>query len=207
QNEVAVFQISLERPPARHDPGVKGRERLFEKSQFLEPGVTRRFHCQLARLFVERRWHGQHNFLPLETQLIIARGHRVIPGVAQMSEIMRRGFDGRTGLLRMLRAPGQDLRRAVNRVVAEPGFGRSDLPSGDERALLTREYANDGFRSFFPGQSQTAGSVLFIGEIKERRQRRNRADLSLCDELRNVEYVNGRRIAGYWLLRVNVGDG
>src|SRR5262245_58292974 len=160
QHEVAVVQISLERPPARYDPGVKGRERLFEQSQFLEPGVARSFYSQFSRLLVEGRWYGQNYVLPLESQFIIFRGHRVIPRVANMGEVARRGFDGRTGLLRMIGAPRQNPRRSINRVVAEPGLGRCDLPSGYERAMFAGEYANDGVGPLSPWQSQTARRVL-----------------------------------------------
>src|SRR5262245_22051249 len=165
QHEVAVVQISLERPPARYDPGVKGRQRLFEQSQFLETGVARSFDGQFSRLLVEGRWHGQNYVLPLESQYIIFRGHRVIPAVTQMGEVARRGFDGRTGLLRMIGAPRQNPRRPINRVVAEPGLGRRDLPSGDERALFAGKYANNSLRALFPRKPQTAGGVLLVRKI------------------------------------------
>src|SRR5262245_31010709 len=107
----------------------------------------------------------------------------------------------------MLRAPGQNLRRPINRVVAEPGLGRRDLPSWYERALFAGEYADDGVGTIFPRKPQTAGRVLLVREIEKRRQRRDRADLPFDDELRNVEDVDRRRVAGYRLLRVDVCDG
>ena len=89
QDEVDVLQISLERPATRHNPGIKGREWLFKQCQFLKPGVARRFHSQLASLFVERGRHSQHYLLSLESQFVIALSHRMIPGVTRVSEITR----------------------------------------------------------------------------------------------------------------------
>ena len=73
------------------------------------------------------------------------RGEAAVPGAAQMRQDERGGADGRD-LLRgrqILRAPGQDRRRAVGRMVAEPRFRRPHDASGRFARPAPREAADD----------------------------------------------------------------
>ena len=45
---------------------MAGRLRFLHQPQFRQTGQSRRFHRQSSRHFVERGWHGQHQFLPLQ---------------------------------------------------------------------------------------------------------------------------------------------
>ena len=91
--------------------------------------LLRRLHGQLAGFFVERRRHGQHDRVLLETDSVSPRGLRriVIPGVAQVRQERRRRLHRRQARA-FLCSPGQQRSRAIHRRVRQPGLGRRDLP-------------------------------------------------------------------------------
>src|SRR6516165_387445 len=84
QHELAVLQKSSESLVMLRHPRVKRGQRLFQQCQVLESSLACGFHCQLARLLVERGRHGQYDFLVLKELLRIRSVfglHRVVPGI------------------------------------------------------------------------------------------------------------------------------
>ena len=143
----------------RGNPRVERRDRLLEQDHVFESRLLRRLHGQLAGLFVERRGHGQHNRLLLETDSVSARGLRpiVVPGVAQVGQECAPTLRPATsaGLPRCPRA-------ATAAVRSTEGLASQDLAdaicrAGNQRALIASEDAGDDLRRVVPGEARHAG--------------------------------------------------
>ena len=166
------------------------------------------FYREFARLFVEGRRDGEDDLLLFEAGF---RGCAdcAVPGVAQMHEVARGGFDRGDHGLRRLGLRGQDFAAAIDSGVGEPRLGRGYLTGRDERALLAGEQAGDHGRVFVPGGADgSGGQLLGGGKVEEGRQRGERADFSVGHQLRNLEDTNRGLlcIGGRFGLRIDVGS-
>src|SRR5919204_3150035 len=70
QRDLIVTQLAARRGVALRKPGVKRRQRLFEKCQPLETSQPGGFDRELARFFIKRSWHREDDRLLFEAQSV-----------------------------------------------------------------------------------------------------------------------------------------
>ncbi len=164
------------------DPGVEGGLRLFEHGDVAVAGGFGGLAGEVARDRVERGRNGDEHFLPVERRV----GMLVIPGGAQMLQILGGGIDRRDAFDAFGRFPGQHGGRAVDGGIRQPALGGGDQAAGNFRAAALGEFADDEARVRIPRQRDRAGrKIAFAGDIEERGQQRFGGDLIGVHELGN----------------------
>ena len=195
QDQLAGTHLALPAVLVRDDPAIKRRLRLFEQRDRGQIGLLGGLECQLPSRLVERGRHGQYNLLLFQPPRRVILGKVVIPGVADVPQVGRRGFDGRDSLDLGRRAPRQDVGLPVHAGMTEPALGAADQAAGNTGPLESCELANDPAAAVAPGQPRRSGWKLWPAcEIEERGEHAPGGRLAWRDKLRNVEHPDvGRR--------------
>ncbi len=186
QHNLAIEQLLTRLREVVGDPRVERRGGLFEQREALDAGFFRRHDRELAGLFVERSWDGEHDVLFGE-----GSGLGAVPLFAELGDISRRDFHGREHATGLGRIPRQDLGGAVDVGIGEPRFGRMHQAGGDERALIAGIGA-DG---------------LTVFEKEKRWQSAARLDAAGGHQLRGIKDVDGREIEIFGFAGVDIGEG
>ena len=123
------------------------------------------------------------------------RGEAAVPGAAQIAQDQRGGTDGRDLLrrLKILRSPGQDRRRPVSRMMAQPRLCRPHDPPGRFARPAAGEAAGDPSLGSRNPAAQFRGAPV-LRQIEERGQRRRLDQRVQAFPLRDGERL-GPRIA------------
>lgn len=173
-----------------------------------ESGLTCGVEGELSGGLVEGGGDGEDDGLVLEVAggavVVTEVSEGVVPGVAEVGEVVCGGGDGREHLGAELGAPGEDGAGAVDAGVREPGLGGADEAFGDAGALLAGEETDGVGGVGAPGEGEGAGGQLVVaGEVVEGGEEGARGGLSGRDELDDGEGLEARRGG----LPVEVGEG
>ena len=189
------------------DPAVERRLGLLEQDRAGDPGALRGLDGQFSSGLVERGGDGEDDFLVLEPVRLIVFGEAVVPGVADVGDVVGRGLDGRDLAGFGRRAPGENGGLSVDAGMAEPALGRGHEMAGNPRPLDPGELADDPVGLPSPGEVRgPLGQLVPPREVEKRGEHASRGRLAGRDQLRHLERADvGRRT--FATLRVDIGHG
>ncbi len=90
QHCLSIEQLLVRSSKVPGNPGIEGGGRLFQQREICDPGLARRLHRQLSRLFVKAGWHREDHLLVPERRALF-----FLPGAGEVSEIAGGGFHWR----------------------------------------------------------------------------------------------------------------
>ena len=173
------------------NPRIERRLRLFDQH---DPRQTRR----AAASTVNSRAISSNDAGSVSTTSCCSSGslgNRSFQHAANVRQIAAAGFDRRDPLDVARRMPRQQLRRAIDARMAEPGLGRGDQSTRRRRAIVAGHEA-DHMRG---RRLACRGRRLIV----KPRQRIAGFDLPRRDKLRNLQHAHLPRL----LRRIDIADG
>ncbi len=159
-DEDHVAHLHLLAPVARTagDPAVERGLGFFQQRDALVSGGLGGLGREFACGRVERCGNGDGDGLLLERCVWVA----VVPGVAQVLQVVGAGGQRRDALDLGRRIGRQDAGAAVHAGMAEPALGAGDEADGGERTVAASPFASDAAGRGVPGQGQVAGREFAV---------------------------------------------